>query len=256
MPRHQILAALPLSQIQHGRPDVTRRLVQRELTGENIDVARSWFRLAYTWKDRFIVSLIDLEATDLVEHTIYSRDVPARIPTNTLKKRPPPLDGGNSELMTAHLQASKDKPRMVKPQPRWKGPYEIAEIVSEVSVRICDPSTKRNIRKVHIDNIKHFARFGSAYPKRIHQRTRNEICPRRRPRITLWLKFRQQRTRASVVYSLYYRMRNPEGTVGLADRLCVPRSCLPTPRAHTKSNAHQEQVRLPAGEAPKQVSFE
>ncbi|RYC63902.1 hypothetical protein CHU98_g2314 [Xylaria longipes] len=47
-----------------------------------------------------------------------------------------------------------DKERFPKLQPRWRGPYRVAAIVSDVTLHLVDPLTGTGLRKVHVQNTK------------------------------------------------------------------------------------------------------
>lgn len=101
-----------MSQLNPGRPEVSRRPQQRDLSTENIVTIRNWFeqigidkgnacvtqeqadlamRLAYTWRDCFVTSLNGIKCTDLVQHDIVIEEgaVPYRLrqPRYTPKER-------------------------------------------------------------------------------------------------------------------------------------------------------------------------
>jgi hypothetical protein len=44
--------------------------------------------------------------------------------------------------------------RAPKLRPKWRGPFEVVAIISEVSLKIVEPIRKRRARKVHINNVK------------------------------------------------------------------------------------------------------
>ena len=89
--RRTLDSNLAMSSLRPGRPEVNYRPQQRELSTDPIGVIREWFekvqlsagdacitsemeekamRLAYTWKDYFVMTMNELRQSDLVEHTI------------------------------------------------------------------------------------------------------------------------------------------------------------------------------------------
>lgn len=93
MMANEDMAPNPLTQRSHGRPEVKRRPQQRQMSRESQTIINSWFettgitignmadtpervakarRLCYTWKDVFVMTIVDITVTDMVKHSIVT----------------------------------------------------------------------------------------------------------------------------------------------------------------------------------------